>query len=58
MSLETETESYQHYIDGEWIDGDGTETFASENPATGDQLATFQRGTEDDVDAALAAAND
>jgi aldehyde dehydrogenase (NAD+) len=49
---------YAHYIDGEWTHGAGTETFESENPATGETLATFQQGTTDDVDAALAAADD
>ncbi len=46
----------QHYIDGEWTEGSGTETFASENPATGETLAEFHRGTEADIDRALAAA--
>jgi aldehyde dehydrogenase (NAD+) len=46
----------RHYIDGEWTDGSGTETFESENPATGETLATFHRGTEADIDRALAAA--
>ncbi|ESP87860.1 aldehyde dehydrogenase family protein [Candidatus Halobonum tyrrellensis] len=49
---------YAQYIDGEWTDGEGTETFDSENPATGESLGTFRRGTEADVDAALAAAED
>ncbi|SDK60794.1 aldehyde dehydrogenase family protein [Natronorubrum texcoconense] len=47
-----------HYIDGEWTDGNGSETFSSVNPATGETLATFRRGTADDVDAALEAAED
>ncbi|ELY43892.1 aldehyde dehydrogenase family protein [Natronorubrum sulfidifaciens] len=47
-----------HYIGGEWIDGHGSVTFESENPATGESLATFRRGTAADVDAALAAAED
>ncbi|WP_136588877.1 aldehyde dehydrogenase family protein [Salinigranum halophilum] len=49
---------YAHYIDGEWTQGTGTETFESENPATGETLATFRQGTEDDVDTALAAAEE
>jgi aldehyde dehydrogenase (NAD+) len=49
---------YGQYIDGEWTDGEGSETFDSENPATGATLATFRRGTADDVDAALASAGD
>ncbi|QAU12389.1 aldehyde dehydrogenase family protein [Halorubrum sp. BOL3-1] len=48
---------YQHYIDGEWVDGDGSETFESENPATGESLGEFHRGTPDDVDRAVDAAD-
>ena len=43
-----------HYVDGEWIDG--TDTFESENPATGESLGTFPRGTETDVARAVEAA--
>ncbi|WP_435124947.1 aldehyde dehydrogenase family protein [Halobaculum sp. D14] len=49
---------FQHYIDGEWVDGAGAETFESVNPATGDVLGEFRRGTEADVDRAVAAADD
>ncbi|WP_129116995.1 aldehyde dehydrogenase family protein [Halegenticoccus tardaugens] len=49
---------YRHYIGGEWTAGEGDETFESENPATGEALGTFQRGTEADVDAAFAAADE
>ncbi len=52
------SEPYMHYIDGEWVEGTGSETFTSQNPANGETLGEFQRGTEDDVDAALAAADD
>ncbi len=58
MSQQTGTQPHQHYIAGEWTDGSGSETFASENPATGETLAEFQRGTADDVDAALEAAEE
>src|SRR6056297_949771 len=54
----TNGEVYQHYIGGEWTDGTGDETFESENPATGETLGEFRRGTPEDVDAALAAADD
>ena len=50
------SDPYQHYVDGEWTDGGGTETFDSENPANGETLGTFHRGTESDVDRAVAAA--
>ncbi len=49
------SEPYQQYIDGEWVDNSG-DTFTSRNPATGDTLGTFQRGTETEVDRAVAAA--
>ncbi|MFP8890312.1 aldehyde dehydrogenase family protein [Natrialbaceae archaeon A-CW2] len=58
MSRDAATDRYQHYIDGAWTDGTGGETFESKNPATGDLLATFERGTEADVDTALEAADD
>ncbi|WP_225334318.1 aldehyde dehydrogenase family protein [Halomicrobium urmianum] len=47
-----------HYVDGEWIDGVGDETFESEDPATRESLATFRRGTEADVERAVAAAEE
>jgi aldehyde dehydrogenase (NAD+) len=56
--MDTADTPYGHYIDGEWYEGVGVETFASENPATGETLATFSRGTEADVKAAVAAAAD
>jgi aldehyde dehydrogenase (NAD+) len=49
---------HSHYVDGEWIDGDGSDTFESENPATGESLGTFRRGTPADVEAALSAADE
>ncbi|SEQ49037.1 aldehyde dehydrogenase family protein [Natrinema salaciae] len=67
MSQQATEQVHGHYIGGEWTtsagdrpqSGDGSEdTFESENPATGETLATFQRGTEADVDAALEAAED
>jgi len=57
MSRQTQ-EAYRHYIDGEWTAGAGEETFASENPATGETLGTFHRATEDDVERAVTAAEE
>ncbi|CAI49601.1 aldehyde dehydrogenase [Natronomonas pharaonis DSM 2160] len=48
----------EQYIDGGWTDGDGTETFESKNPATGEVVGTFRRGTDTDVSRAVAAAAD
>jgi len=47
---------YGQYIDGEWVDGDGEETFESVDPATGESLAEFHRATESDVQRAVDAA--
>ena len=49
---------YRHYIDGEWTTGEGTETFVSTNPATGEALGTFRRGIPADVERAVAAAEE
>ncbi|GCF16025.1 hypothetical protein Harman_39600 [Haloarcula mannanilytica] len=57
MSQQATTQASRHYIDGEWTNSEDTETFESENPATGESLRTFYRGTEADVDAALEAAD-
>ena len=51
-------ETHHHYIDGEWVTGDGSETFTSESPATGETLGEFHRGTPADVERAIAAADD
>ncbi|AEH39148.1 aldehyde dehydrogenase family protein [Halopiger xanaduensis] len=58
MSQQTTAQPDRHYIDGEWTTGAGDETFESKNPATGETLRTFHRGTEADVDAALEAADE
>ena len=58
MSQQASQETYGHYIAGEWTDGSGDETFVSENPATGETLAEFHRGTEADVQRAVDAAED
>jgi aldehyde dehydrogenase (NAD+) len=44
-----------HYVDGDWIDGDG-ETFESVDPATGESLGEFHRGTPEEVERAVGAA--
>jgi aldehyde dehydrogenase (NAD+) len=45
-----------HLIGGEWVTARGGEPIDVINPATGETLAAVPRGTEDDVDAAVAAA--
>jgi aldehyde dehydrogenase (NAD+) len=49
-------DTYRHYIGGEWVEEDGTETFESTDPATRETLAVFERGTEADVERAVDAA--
>ena len=56
MSQQITPEVSLHYIDGEWDDGGGDDTFESTNPATGESLGEFRRGTPADVDRAVAAA--
>ncbi|RQG97321.1 aldehyde dehydrogenase family protein, partial [Natrarchaeobius chitinivorans] len=58
MSQQATENVHGHYVDGEWTDGRDADSFESENPATGETLATFRRGTADDVDRALEAAEE
>lgn len=48
--------SYGLYINGEWVDSPSGQTFQTTNPATGEMLATFPKGTEEDVRKAIEAA--
>ena len=52
------SDTYKHYVDGEWIDGADDETFRSYNPANSETLGTFHRGTPADVERAIAAADE
>jgi aldehyde dehydrogenase (NAD+) len=47
---------YGLYIDGEWVDSLSGQTFQTTNPATGEILATFPKGREEDVHKAVEAA--
>jgi aldehyde dehydrogenase (NAD+) len=58
LPLMTDDSPSGHYIDGEWVPGAGDETFESTDPSTGEALGSFARGTEVDVDYALAAADE
>ena len=58
MSQQAAEQVFGHYIDGEWTDGEGSETFESIDPANGETLATFHAGTEAEVEAALSAADE
>ncbi len=52
------SDPYNHYIDGAWTAGEGEETFESKNPATGEQLGGFRRGTPEDAQQAIGAAKE
>jgi acyl-CoA reductase-like NAD-dependent aldehyde dehydrogenase len=47
---------YQLFIDGSWTDGANGQVMASQNPATGEDWATFACAAPDDVERAIAAA--
>jgi gamma-glutamyl-gamma-aminobutyraldehyde dehydrogenase len=46
----------QAFIDGRFVDAAAGETFATENPATGEVIARVQAGGAEDIDRAVAAA--
>ena len=48
----------RHYVDGEWTEGAGEETFESVNPATGETVGEFHRATPADVERAVTAADE
>ena len=47
---------YQLFIDGEWVDGADGQVMSSENPATGQEWATFACAAPSDVERAILAA--
>src|SRR5262249_20661768 len=51
------TRAFGHYINGRGGDPGSGPTFATHNPATGEPVATYARGTAADVDAAGRAAS-
>lgn len=46
-------ESYQLFIDGQWVDSSDKKTFKSYCPANGEELATCAEATREDVDKAV-----
>jgi alpha-ketoglutaric semialdehyde dehydrogenase len=54
----TGAKTYRNYIGGEWVDAAGGETFETKNPATGETLGVFPLSTAEDMDRAVAAAQD
>ncbi len=51
-----DVKTYGHYIGGEWIQPERDKWFESVNPATGEVLARFPKGTRADVEKAVDAA--
>jgi acyl-CoA reductase-like NAD-dependent aldehyde dehydrogenase len=51
-----EIQTYGHYINGQWNPSDHDVWFHTRNPATGEVLARFSRGTAEDVHRAIDAA--
>ncbi|MFC4448609.1 aldehyde dehydrogenase family protein [Halorussus aquaticus] len=51
-------DAHRHYIDGEWVTGESSDTFTSQNPATGEALGEFYHGTPGDVERAVEAADE
>jgi betaine-aldehyde dehydrogenase len=49
-------DTYQMFIDGEWVNSSSGETRSITSPATGEVLAEVQEGTGEDVDRAVASA--
>lgn len=49
-------QKHLHCINGDWTNGDSKETFAVENPATGESISQVSLGKTTDIDAAVSAA--
>src|ERR1700682_1093152 len=50
----TTTKVFKNFIDGEWVESTGGQTFEDRNPAdTREVVAIFQRSNKEDVDAAV-----
>jgi betaine-aldehyde dehydrogenase len=49
-------DSYQMFINGEWVNSSDGQTRDVLDPATGEVIASVQEGTKEDADKAVAAA--
>src|SRR5438105_6147387 len=54
--MATEVKRREMFIGGRWVDGSGSETQEIINPSTGEVIAAVPKGTEQDVDRAVQAA--
>jgi acyl-CoA reductase-like NAD-dependent aldehyde dehydrogenase len=52
----TGTQEFKNFIEGEWVEAAGGETFESVSPATGDVIGVFPKSSEADVGRAVEAA--
>jgi alpha-ketoglutaric semialdehyde dehydrogenase len=58
MATATELRQFRNYVGGEWVDAVSGETFESLVPATGEPIGSFPRSGAEDVDLAVAAAQE
>jgi alpha-ketoglutaric semialdehyde dehydrogenase len=57
LGTATRAKVYKNFIDGEWVEAAGGQTFENRNPADSrDLVGIFQKSTKADVDAAIEAA--
>ncbi|HZQ49268.1 MAG TPA: gamma-aminobutyraldehyde dehydrogenase [Candidatus Dormibacteraeota bacterium] len=54
--MKTQVKHHQNFVGGKWVDGHGDDVQEIVNPANGEVIATVPKGSEKDVDAAVAAA--
>jgi aldehyde dehydrogenase (NAD+) len=54
----TEIRTHRNLVGGEWVDAASGETFDSTSPADGEHIGTFPKSSADDVDRAVAAAQE
>jgi len=54
--MATAVKKHEMFIGGEWVESAGDESLPVVNPATGEVIAEIPRGTEEDVNRAVAAA--
>jgi 1-pyrroline dehydrogenase len=55
--MSTTATTYKNFVGGEWVDAASGETMEVINPATGETIGGVPRGSAEDVDRAVAAAN-
>lgn len=56
--IKNETEVLKNYINGQWVEAEGTESLDVTNPATREVLARVPISSKEDVDKAVKAANE